>query len=46
MSEVKEDQIRNNVRENYKKVALKVINNTSCCAPSCCSPEDTSKHFY
>lgn len=28
MSEVKDDQIRNNVRENYKKVALKVINNT------------------
>ena len=41
MSKVKEDQIRSNVRENYKKVALKVINNTSCCAPSCCSPEDT-----
>ena len=40
MSEVKEDQIRNNVRENYKKVALKVINNTSCCAPSCCTPEE------
>ena len=40
MSEVKDDQIRNNVRENYKKVALKVINNTSCCAPSCCTPED------
>ena len=40
MSEVKEDQIRNSVRENYKKVALKVIDNTSCCAPSCCTPED------
>lgn len=40
MSEVKNDQIRNNVRENYKKVALKVVNNTSSCAPSCCSPED------
>lgn len=40
MSEVKNDQIRNTVRENYKKVALKVINNTSCCAPNCCTPED------
>ncbi|HJV16681.1 MAG TPA: arsenite methyltransferase [Bacillales bacterium] len=40
MSEVKDDQIRNNVRENYKKVALKVINNNSCCAPSCCTKED------
>lgn len=40
MSEIKDDQIRSNVRENYKKVALKVINNTSCCAPSCCTPED------
>lgn len=40
MSEVKHDQIRNNVRETYKSVALKVINNISCCAPSCCTPEE------
>lgn len=40
VSEVKDDRIRNSVRENYKKVALKVINNTSCCTPSCCTPED------
>ncbi len=40
MSNVNKDQIRDNVRDNYKKVALKVINNTGCCAPSCCSPEN------
>lgn len=39
MSEVNKDQIRNNVRENYKQIALKVVNN-SCCAPSCCEPEE------
>lgn len=39
MSEVNNDQIRNNVRNNYKKVALKTINNNSCCTPSCCTPE-------
>jgi len=45
MSERKNDEIRSNVRENYKQVALKVVNNTSCCTPSlsCCSPEDNQK---
>lgn len=38
MSEVNKDQIRNNVRENYKQIALKVVNNNNCCAPSCCEP--------
>lgn len=40
MSEIQNDKIRNNVRENYKKIALNVVNNNSCCAPSCCEPED------
>ncbi|MFO1441831.1 arsenite methyltransferase [Bacillus sp. Bva_UNVM-123] len=40
MSEVKNDQIRNEVRENYKKVALKVVTDNNCCAPSCCAPGD------
>jgi arsenite methyltransferase len=40
MSEVKDDQVRKNVRENYKRVALRVIGNDSCSAPSCCTPED------
>lgn len=38
MSEGKNDQIRENVRENYKKIALKVIDHTGSCGPSCCSP--------
>ncbi|MGM9987582.1 MAG: arsenite methyltransferase [Bacillaceae bacterium] len=39
MSDINKDQIRDNVRDNYKKIALKVIDNTGCCAPSCCSPD-------
>lgn len=35
---MREDEIRQSVRENYKKVALKVNVGTSCCAPSCCDP--------
>lgn len=38
---MKEDEIRQSVRENYKKVALKVNINNSCCAPSCCDPSQT-----
>lgn len=44
MSDMKKDQIRNEVRDNYKKIALKVIDHTSCCAPSCCSP-DTNQNI-
>lgn len=40
MSEMKDHDIRENVRENYKKIALRVVNNDSCCAPSCCTPEE------
>ncbi|KWU68387.1 arsenite S-adenosylmethyltransferase [Bacillus cereus] len=40
MKELEKDQIRNTVRENYKTVALKVNKGSSCCAPSCCSPEE------
>lgn len=40
MSERKDHDIRENVRENYKKIALRVVNNDSCCAPSCCTPEE------
>lgn len=40
MSELKNDQIRNEVRENYKKVALKVVTDNNCCTPSCCTPDD------
>lgn len=37
---MKKDEIRENVRSNYKQIALKVVNSDSCCAPSCCSPEE------
>lgn len=40
MSEMKKDGIRESVRSNYKQIALKVVNSDSCCAPSCCSPEE------
>lgn len=40
MSEIKNDQIRNNVRENYKQVALRGVTDNSCCAPSCCTPAE------
>ncbi|MFJ7848603.1 arsenite methyltransferase [Peribacillus sp. NPDC097206] len=40
MSEMKKDEIRESVRSNYKKIALKVVNSDSCCAPSCCTPEE------
>lgn len=40
MKQVKQDQIRNNVRENYAKVALN-INDSSCdCSSGCCAPEN------
>jgi len=39
MKELEQDQIRNNVRENYAKVALEVIDSSNCCAPGCCTPE-------
>ena len=41
MGNLNNDQIRENVRESYKKIALRDEN---CCAPSCCSPEDNQKH--
>ncbi|KOP82460.1 arsenite S-adenosylmethyltransferase [Bacillus sp. FJAT-21945] len=40
MSEVQNDKIRNNVRQNYKEIALRVVSNDNCCAPSCCTPEE------
>jgi len=42
MTEVKNDEVRQSVRNNYKQIALKVINTDSCCAPSssCCGPEE------
>ncbi|GIO01756.1 hypothetical protein J5TS2_24240 [Brevibacillus halotolerans] len=47
MNEVTKDQIRESVRDNYKKVALSATDNSSCCAPtSCCSPDsDVSLQF-
>ncbi|RAP25929.1 methyltransferase domain-containing protein [Brevibacillus laterosporus] len=47
MNEVNKDQIRESVRENYKKVVLSVTDNTSCCGPtSCCSADsDVSLQF-
>ncbi|WP_019156629.1 arsenite methyltransferase [Robertmurraya massiliosenegalensis] len=41
MSEIQKDLVRNHVRENYKKIALKVVNDNNCCAPSGCSPEES-----
>ena len=32
MTEVKNDEVRQSVRNNYKQIALKVINTDSCCA--------------
>lgn len=40
MNDVINNQIRENVRENYKKIALKAVNNDSRYSPSCCSPDD------
>ncbi|TCJ01092.1 arsenite methyltransferase [Cytobacillus praedii] len=40
MSEVQNDKIRNNVRQNYKEIALRVVSNDNCCAPSCCTPAE------
>ncbi|MED3550321.1 arsenite methyltransferase [Cytobacillus praedii] len=41
MSEVQNDQIRNNVRQNYKEIALRVVSDDNCCAPpSCCTTKD------
>ena len=34
MTEVKNDEVRQSVRNNYKQIALKVINTDNCCAPS------------
>ncbi|MBM7111167.1 Erythromycin 3''-O-methyltransferase [Brevibacillus laterosporus] len=47
MNEVTRDQIRESVRDNYKKVALSSTDNSSCCGPtSCCSPNsDVSLQF-
>lgn len=47
MNEVTRDQIRESVRDNYKKVALSATDNSSCCGPtSCCSPNsDVSLQF-
>lgn len=47
MNEVTKDQIRESVRDNYKKVALSATDNSSCCGPtSCCSPDsDVSLQF-
>lgn len=41
MGNLNNDQIRVNVRESYKKIALRDEN---CCAPSCCLTEDNQKH--
>lgn len=38
MSEMNNDKIRKDVRDNYKQIALKNIDTNSCCAPSCCAP--------
>lgn len=35
---MREDDIRQAVRANYTKVALKINSNSDCCAPSCCNP--------
>lgn len=43
MSEILNDNIRNNVREKYKKVALNVINSNSCCGPENPIFEERSK---
>lgn len=46
MKEIEKDQIRETVRNNYKKITVKNINTGSCCAPSsgCCdSPTDYKK---
>ncbi|SEO90192.1 Methyltransferase domain-containing protein [Amphibacillus marinus] len=40
MKDVKQDQIRSQVRENYAKVALKVNDESTCHAPGCCTPQD------
>lgn len=40
---MREDEIRDAVRDNYKKVALKVRVSGESCAPSCCSPSDNMK---
>lgn len=47
MNEVTRDQIRESVRDNYKKVALSATDNSSCCGPtSCCSSDsDVSLQF-
>lgn len=42
VNEAKEDQIRTQVREKYKRIALNVVTPNSCCcgaASSCCTPE-------
>ncbi|MED4455684.1 arsenite methyltransferase [Metabacillus fastidiosus] len=39
MTEVQRDKIRESVRKNYKEIALSPIQIGSCCAPSCCEPE-------
>lgn len=39
MSEVREDEIRNSVRNNYKSIALTVMDSNGCCSKSnCCDP--------
>lgn len=43
MSKLQNDKIRNNVRQNYKEIALRVVSNDNCCAPSCCTPEENQK---
>lgn len=40
---MREDDIRQAVRENYSKVALKVNIGNSSCAPSCCDPSQTQR---
>lgn len=36
----REDNIRQAVRENYTKVALKINSTTNSCTPSCCDPNE------
>ncbi|WP_197490647.1 hypothetical protein [Brevibacillus sp. SKDU10] len=41
MNEVHKDQIREAVRENYKKVVLSVTDDSSCCGPTSCCTSDS-----
>ncbi|BDH63578.1 arsenite S-adenosylmethyltransferase [Ureibacillus massiliensis 4400831 = CIP 108448 = CCUG 49529] len=36
----REDDIRQAVRDNYTKVAIKLNSSNNCCAPNCCDPSE------